>query len=72
MLGILLLFGLWAFLYMNKKDPFFFLGEQGLRRGVEQILACRDVFAAILADGSVVTWGDADCGGDTGFWSTTL
>ena len=28
--GILFTFGLWAFLYINKKDPFFFLGEQGL------------------------------------------
>ena len=40
--GSFLLFGLWAFLYMNKKDllymnkkdPFYFLGEQGLRQGL--------------------------------------
>ena len=32
-LGILLLFGLWAFLYMNKKDPSFFF-RTGLIKSV--------------------------------------
>jgi alpha-tubulin suppressor-like RCC1 family protein len=31
---------------------------------VEQIQATSDAFAAILADGSVVTWGNPDNGGD--------
>ena len=30
-----------------------------------QIQACGDAFAAILGDGSVVTWGDAQNGGDS-------
>ena len=30
-----------------------------------QIRANTGAFAAILGDGSVVTWGDADCGGDS-------
>ena len=30
----------------------------------EQTQATESAFAAILVDGSVVTWGDADCGGD--------
>ena len=34
-------------------------------RGVKQIHGTREAFAAILADGSVVTWGDADHGGDS-------
>ena len=34
-------------------------------RHVEQILATAGAFAAILADGSVVTWGDPDAGGDS-------
>ena len=34
-------------------------------RGVQHIQATWGAFAAILADGSVVTWGDADCGGDS-------
>ena len=34
-------------------------------RGVQQIQATSGAFAAILEDGSVVTWGDADCGGDS-------
>ena len=29
------------------------------------ICAKKGAFAAILGDGSVVTWGDADCGGDS-------
>ena len=32
---------------------------------VEQIQATAAAFAAILGDGSVVTWGDADQGGDS-------
>ena len=31
---------------------------------VQQIQATDKAFAAILADGSVVAWGDPDCGGD--------
>ena len=34
-------------------------------RGVQQIQATRSAFAAILEDGSVVTWGCADTGGDS-------
>ena len=32
---------------------------------MQQIQACHQAFAAILADGSVVTWGDASFGGDS-------
>ena len=34
-------------------------------KGVQQIQACCGAFAAILGDGSVVTWGDAKLGGDS-------
>ena len=34
-------------------------------KNVRQIQATRDAFAALKADGSVVTWGDPDCGGDS-------
>ena len=34
-------------------------------KGVQQIQATHRAFAAILADGSDVTWGDADYGGDS-------
>ena len=34
-------------------------------KGVQQIQATFAPFAAILADGSVVTWGDALYGGDS-------
>ena len=34
-------------------------------KGVRQIQATGGAFAAILADGSVVTWGDAEDGGDS-------
>ena len=33
-------------------------------RNVQQIQVTVDAFAAILADGSVVAWGDPDYGGD--------
>ena len=33
-------------------------------RGVRQILATHHALAAILADGSVIAWGDVDRGGD--------
>ena len=33
--------------------------------GVQQIQATSQAFAAILEDGSVVTWGPADFGGDS-------
>ena len=32
---------------------------------MQQIQATYEAFAAILEDGSVVTWGDADYGGDS-------
>lgn len=32
---------------------------------VQQIQASGHAFAAVLSDGSVVTWGDADFGGDS-------
>ena len=34
-------------------------------KGVQQIQSTRDAFAAILEDGSVVTWGHANYGGDS-------
>ena len=34
-------------------------------KGVQQIQATHDAFAAILTDGSVVTWGDKDYCGDS-------
>eukprot|EP00435_Cladocopium_sp_Y103_P052315 s29_g16.t1 len=34
-------------------------------KGVQQVQACGSAFAAILADGSVVTWGDLDYGVDS-------
>ena len=34
-------------------------------KGVQQIQATHGAFAAILEDGSVVTWGDANFGGDS-------
>ena len=33
-------------------------------KGVQQIQATSQAFAAILGDGSVVTWGNAEAGGD--------
>ena len=38
---------------------------QNRLRNVQQIQANMHAFAAILADGSVVTWGHADYGGDS-------
>ena len=35
-------------------------------RNVQNVQANRSAFAAIREDGSVVTWGDAACGGDSG------
>ena len=40
------------------------LGATALKSG-QQIHATRDSFAAILADGSIVTWGNPHCGGDS-------
>ena len=34
-------------------------------KGVQQIQATGHAFAAILEDGSVVTWGSANSGGDS-------
>ena len=34
-------------------------------KNVQQIQACHHAFAAILDDGSVVTWGDTERGGDS-------
>ena len=34
-------------------------------RNVQQVQATQAAFAAILADGSVVTWGDPEDGGDS-------
>eukprot|EP00933_Yihiella_yeosuensis_P068636 TRINITY_DN7448_c0_g2_i1.p1 TRINITY_DN7448_c0_g2~~TRINITY_DN7448_c0_g2_i1.p1 ORF type:complete len:508 (+),score=103.76 TRINITY_DN7448_c0_g2_i1:72-1595(+) len=36
-----------------------------LQDGVVKVVGNYDAFAAIKADGSVVTWGDPDCGGDS-------
>ena len=46
---------------------------QNQLRNVQQICGTGGAFAAILADGSVVTWGHSDCGGSAGskyirFW----
>ena len=38
---------------------------QGQLKNVQQIQASRGAFAAILGDGSVVTWGNAELGGDS-------
>ena len=35
-------------------------------KNVQQINASDGAFASVLGDGSVVAWGDADYGGDTG------
>jgi alpha-tubulin suppressor-like RCC1 family protein len=32
---------------------------------VQQVQATGSAFAAVLADGSVVAWGNPDCGGDS-------
>ena len=40
------------------------LAKAALFQDVQQIEASYGAFAAILADGSVVTWGDIDTGGD--------
>ena len=38
-------------------------------KNVRQIQATKSAFAAILEDGFVVSWGDADAGGDSsGVW----
>ena len=37
-----------------------------------QVQANGYAFAAILGDGSIVTWGDADCGGDSGSMQDSL
>ena len=34
-------------------------------KNVQRIQATQHAFAAILEDGSVLTWGDADFGGDS-------
>ena len=34
-------------------------------KGVQQVQATEQAFAAILANGSVVTWGDPEYGGDS-------
>ena len=38
---------------------------QGQLKNVQQIQASFGAFAAILADRTVVTWGHAECGGDS-------
>jgi len=38
---------------------------QGQLKNVQQIQATDWAFAAVLDDGSVVTWGDPDVGGDS-------
>ena len=38
---------------------------QALLKNVQQIQSCGLAFAAILGDGSVLTWGDAAYGGDS-------
>ena len=38
---------------------------QGLLKGVKQIQATENAFAALLSDGRVVTWGDRNFGGDS-------
>ena len=36
-----------------------------LLRNVQHIQATRNAFAAVAADGTVVTWGSGTCGGDS-------
>ena len=42
-----------------------FMKFHGAPRNVKQIQATQFAFAAILSDERVVTWGDAQCGGDS-------
>ena len=53
----------------------FFLRPHGNHHGFapvtkEAIQSTLYAFAALLSDGHVVTWGDANNGGDSGSWST--
>ena len=49
-------------------QPFFgdSAAVQNVLKNVQQIQATSRAFAAIVTDGSVVTWGDAEYGGDSG------
>ena len=40
-------------------------GAFGLQGGVAHVVATESAFAAVKEDGSVVTWGDSDQGGDS-------
>ena len=40
-------------------------GVKDQLKGVQQVHATRRAFAAILSDGSAVTWGDRTFGGDS-------
>eukprot|EP00439_Symbiodinium_sp_Y106_P037613 s2614_g4.t1 len=46
-------------------DPNYLSRFEAQLKNVHQIQATRDAFAAILVDGSVVTWGHASSGGDS-------
>ena len=39
--------------------------QEQLTKGVRQIHSTESAFAALKEDGSVVTWGNSDCGGDS-------
>jgi hypothetical protein len=43
-----------------------------LSSGVSVIYSTGDAFAAVKTDGSVVTWGDSNYGGDSSFVSASL
>ncbi|CAK9003495.1 Putative E3 ubiquitin-protein ligase HERC1, partial [Durusdinium trenchii] len=47
-------------------------GVQDQLKNVVQISACYFPFAALLKDGSIVTWGHAACGGDSSGWQDQL
>ena len=54
-------------------DMFFYFSQLVLTpRNVEQLQTSFGAFAALLANGSVVTWGDPESGGDSSAVQTRL
>eukprot|EP00439_Symbiodinium_sp_Y106_P029700 s2409_g3.t1 len=56
-----------AFAALRRDDVAIAWGENGrvLQRGVRQLVASDEAFCALLHDGSVQVWGNADYGGDS-------
>ena len=56
-----------AFAALRRDDVAIAWGENGrvLQRGVRQLVASDEAFCALLHDGSVQIWGNADYGGDS-------